>query len=190
VVESLIEMLSGIPEQWRVFCIALFPIAEFRAAFPLGIFWGMSTASAFSWAIAGNFLPIFPLLIVLKLLYRRVVEWQRLGAPLRRLALIGERKSEQVRRYGILGLAIFVAIPLPGTGAWTGCLIAVVMNLPLLRSAVAIAIGMLVAAMIVTSVVIGGIALWQTFYGQIIVITFIAAVIIVMIWHKKIKKIK
>ncbi len=143
--------LSAISTWLWVFLVSMLPVVELRGAIPLGISLGLSPASAALAALVGNLL-IVPLLLWL---VPAVVDWlvrfpwfknawERLEAKLR---LKGE---DAVQRYGALGLLLFVAVPLPGSGAWTGALIAVVLGLKKRYAAPAIALGVLVAAVLVT----------------------------------------
>jgi len=129
----------------------MLPVIELRGAIPLGISLGLSPLSAALAALAGNLLIIPLLLWLVPVLVDWMVRfpwfktaWERLEAKLR---LKGE---DAVQRYGALGLLLFVAIPLPGSGAWTGALIAVVLGLKKRYAAPAIALGVIVAAVLVT----------------------------------------
>ncbi len=125
------------------------------------------------------------MLLLLKFLYAKVVHWPRLGKPLRKLAERGDKKGEQVRRYGLVGLALLVAIPLPGTGVWTGCLVAVLLNIPFAKAAVAITVGMLVAGLAVTAIVSGGLMISQLVYGELIFVLIALLIIGAIIFFKK-----
>jgi len=106
-------------------------------------------------AIVGNLVPI-PFLIVFT---RRVFQWLktkgRLGALVEKLENRAAEKSEIVLKYAWLGLCILVAIPLPGTGAWTGALVAAVLNMRLKKAMPAIVLGVLIAGFIVTCLTYG-----------------------------------
>ena len=104
---------------------SMLPIVELRGGIPFGVSLGLEVWPAFLAAVVGNMIPV-PFIIVF---IRRIFKWMR--AHNRRLGELAdwlERKAhlkgQKVTRYKYLGLLIFVAIPLPGTGAWTGALIA------------------------------------------------------------------
>ncbi len=129
----------------------MLPVVELRGAIPLGLGMGLSPWASFSAALLGNLLVV-PLLLwflpsAVAWLERYPFfkeKWGRLEA---RLRLKGE---DTVQRYGALGLLLFVAVPLPGSGAWTGALIALVLGLRKRLAMPAIALGVLAAAILVT----------------------------------------
>ncbi len=131
--------------------IAMVPIIELRGAIPYGISQGLPYGEAFIAALIGNIIPV-PIII---LGIRGIFDWMRkrfpkVGAFVDRLESRGNEKAELVRRYKYLGLLLLVAIPLPGTGAWTGSLVAALLNLrvkyagPVILLGVAIAGGLMV----------------------------------------------
>lgn len=117
---------------------------------------GLSYAEAFILAFIGNLLPI-PFLIMFT---RRVFEWLKtkskwLRSIVKKLEDKADRNKEVVKKYEFWGLVLLVAIPLPGTGAWTGALVAAMMYMQLKRAMPAIALGVFIAGMIVTAVTFG-----------------------------------
>ena len=141
------EILS---EYWYVFFLALLPVAELRGAIPAGIAMGLEPWSVFVVAGIANLLPV-PLII---LSIRQIMMWmKRREGFLRRVVVFLERKadkgSKMFYRYELLGLCILVAIPLPGTGAWTGALVASVLRLRLKTAFPAIALGVIIAGVLV-----------------------------------------
>lgn len=148
---------TGLSPEAVVALLAMLPISELRGAIPvaLGIY-SMPPVKAYAIAVLGNILPVVPLLLFFgpaERSLRRVpqadsfFEW--LFARTRRNA------GEDIQRYGALGLAIFVAIPLPATGAWTGALAAYLFGLRFWRSLAAICLGVLLAGVIVTLASLG-----------------------------------
>ena len=139
-----------------VFGVAMVPIFELRGAIPVGIASGMPFWSVFLTALLGNLFPV-PFLI---LFTRRIFEWLRKKSELlERFVSRMERKAadkeELLKKYELLGLCILVAIPLPGTGAWTGSLVAAVFDIRLKHAFPAIALGVLIAGIIVSAVTYG-----------------------------------
>lgn len=139
-----------------VFGLAMVPVFELRGAIPVGVAAGLPFWSVFITAILGNLLPV-PFLI---LFTRRAFEWLRKkSAFLERLVSRLEKKAaakeDLLKKYELLGLCILVAIPLPGTGAWTGSLVAAVFDIRLKHAFPAIALGVLIAAVIVSVVTYG-----------------------------------
>ena len=129
----------------------MIPVVELRGAIPLGIGLGLPAPLVMLTAMAGNLIPV-PFLI---LFTRRVFEWlrrksARLEHVVARLEKKAASKEKLLKRYELLGLCILVAIPLPGTGAWTGALVAAVFNIRLKHAFPAIVLGVLIAGIIVT----------------------------------------
>ncbi len=142
------------------FLMAMVPVVELRGAIPYGVVSGLSVHTAFVLAVIGNLVPI-PILVVFT---RKVFEWLRTkSGSLDRMVCRLESKAEKnkvlVERYEFLGLMILVAVPLPGTGAWTGALVAAMMNMRLKTAMPAIIAGVLIAGIIVTTVTYGAGAL-------------------------------
>ena len=142
------------------FLMAMVPVIELRGAIPYGVIAGLSVPEAFILAVFGNLAPI-PFLVVFT---RKVFEWLRtksegLDRLVRRLEAKADKNKEIVQKYEFFGLMILVAIPLPGTGAWTGALVAAMMNMRLKRAMPAITVGVIVAGIIVTTLTYGAGAL-------------------------------
>jgi uncharacterized membrane protein len=171
---------KGLSPELAVAVIAAVPIIELRGAVPVGILvFGMPWWQAVLWAVLGNIAPI----ILVLLLLERIVAW--LGhIPLFRrffdwLFARARSKSESIQKYKFWGLATFVGIPLPGTGAWTGAVAAEVLGLPYWKALSSIFIGVLMAAAIVTFLSVLGKQYRWVGIGLIVFITagFIYAVV-------------
>ena len=134
---------------------AMLPILEIRGAIPVGVASGLDPWLAFAVGFVGNMLPI-PILI---LLTRKVIEWLKKHNMLVKLTAWleskGSKGAQKVQKYSFWGLFILVAIPLPGTGAWTGALVASLLDMRLKRALPAIAMGVVVAGLIVLLVTYG-----------------------------------
>ena len=133
-----------------LFLVAMLPIAELRGAIPLGIYWGLSPILVFIIAIIGNMVPVPLILLFLEGIEKYLRKSEKMA---RALDWIFERTykkaDEKVRRWEYLALILFVAIPLPGTGAWTGSLIAYLFKFDIKKSMLSIFIGVLIAGLIV-----------------------------------------
>jgi uncharacterized membrane protein len=143
------------------FLMAMVPVIELRGAIPYGVIAGLSVPEAFILAVLGNLAPI-PFLVVFT---RMVFEWLRtksegLDRMVRKLEAKADKNKELVEKYEFFGLMLLVAIPLPGTGAWTGALVAAMMNMRLKRAMPAITVGVIVAGIIVTTLTYGAGALF------------------------------
>ena len=127
------------------------PVIELRGAIPAAVLAGLDIRVALIVAIVGNLVPV-PFIIVF---IRKIFKWLRqksrwLGDMVRRMEEKADAKKAQVLRYEFWGLLLLVAIPLPGTGAWTGALVAAMLDMQLKRAFPAIAAGVVVAGLIVT----------------------------------------
>ena len=136
--------------------ISWVPVVELRGAIPAAVIAGLDIRIALPVAIVGNLIPV-PFIIVF---IRKIFKWlqaksQRLGSLVRRLEAKADAKKSQVLKYEFWGLMILVAIPLPGTGAWTGALVAAMLDMQLKRAFPAIAVGVAVAGLIVTTATYG-----------------------------------
>lgn len=138
------------------FLVAMVPVVELRGAIPFGVVRGLNLWTAIIASVLGNLVPV-PFII---LFIRRIFAWMRAHMPkLDGLVTRMEKKAEKnraaVEKYAFWGLAILVAIPLPGTGAWTGALVAAMMEMRLKRAFPAIVIGVVIAGVIVSVVTYG-----------------------------------
>lgn len=136
--------------------ISMVPVIELRGAIPAGVASGLPVATATIAAIIGNFIPVpFIVLFVRKvfLWLRKMSRW--LDAFVTKLENKAASKSEMVEKYEILGLILLVAVPFPGTGAWTGALVAAMMDIRLKRCFPAIVIGVIIAGAIVSYITYG-----------------------------------
>ena len=137
------------------FTTAMVPVIELRGAIPVGIAAGLPPAVACAVAILGNLLPV-PFIM---LLARRVFNWLRdsrlFGSKIVWLERRAHLKGRIVRRYRLPGLVVLVAIPLPGTGAWTGALVASLLDIRLRSALPAILLGLIIAGGITTAVTLG-----------------------------------
>jgi uncharacterized membrane protein len=138
------------------FLISLLPVAELRAAIPVGVSLGLPVLGSAAVSVAGNILPV-PFII---LFARRVFAWMsRRASLLRRLAASLERRAgargDMLYKGAVVGLIVFVAVPLPGTGAWTGALIAAVLDIRMKTALPAIGAGVIIAGVLVSGVTIG-----------------------------------
>ena len=143
------------------FLVAMVPVVELRGAIPFGVVRGLNLWTAIIASMLGNLIPV-PFII---LFIRKIFAWMRAHMPkLDGLVLRMEKKAEKnraaVEKYAFFGLFILVSIPLPGTGAWTGALVAAMMEIRLKRAFPAIAIGVAIAGVIVSVITYGAQAIF------------------------------
>ena len=140
--------------------VSMIPVIELRGAIPIGVAAGLSPWLAIPVAIIGNLIPVpFIILFIRKVFAGMRKKMPRLDGVVTRLEQRAENKKETVLRYEFWGLFVFVAIPLPGTGAWTGALIAAMLDMRLKKAMPSIALGVLTAGIIVAFVTYGAGAL-------------------------------
>ena len=142
------------------FLTALVPVVELRGAIPLGVAAGLPPAVAAVTAMAGNMVPVPFLLLLLRRVFRllRGISW--LGPRIDALERRAHLKGRTVKKYRTLGLILLVAVPLPGTGAWTGALVADVLDSRMKTALPAIAAGVVIAGCIITAVTCGVVSLF------------------------------
>ena len=136
--------------------VSMIPVIELRGGIPFGVGVGLPVWLAYLAAIIGNMLPV-PFIVVY---IRRIFQWMRRHLPrlnylVTRLEQKDHLKGRMVTKYKYLGLAIFVAIPLPGTGAWTGALAAAFLDMPLRKALPSIFAGVLVAGVAISILTFG-----------------------------------
>lgn len=148
--------LSTMLRQMAVtFFISMVPVVELRGAIPIGIAAGLPPAVAYAVAVLGNLVPV-PFIL---LLIRRIFDWLRhtrsIGPLIERLERRAHLKGRLVQKYRLAGLVVLVGIPLPGTGAWTGALVAALLDIRLRTAIPAILVGLLIAGAITLGVTMG-----------------------------------
>lgn len=186
--EAIILTLQnyGISPNLAVLLTAMLPIVELRGAIPLGInFYNLDWYRVVILAIIGNMLPILPLLFILTKftdllsripIFKKFFDW---------LFTRTRKKSKIIEEYEMIGLMIFVAIPLPATGAWTGTVAAFLLGLGYFQSFIAIFCGVLIAAIIVTTLSLLGI--WGAIIAGFVLIA-IAVRSVIAGYQKSIKR--
>ncbi|MGA1868072.1 MAG: COG2426 family protein [bacterium] len=152
----ILKLLSGFSPSMIIFFIAMLPIFELRGAIPLGIMkYRLSIQWVFPIAVIGNILPLVPILLFLGPLSERLQKYSIFDKFFTWLFTRTRRRSEIVERLELLGLILFVAIPLPMTGGWTGSVAAFLFNFGFWKSFTAITIGVLIAGIIVSCASMG-----------------------------------
>ena len=133
----------------------MLPVVESRGAVPVGYASGMGWIPCMLLCILGNFLPVPFILLFIRALLKRMKKNKYLHKAADWLINKAHKNTKKVLKYASFGLIIFVAVPLPGTGAWTAALIAALMDMRLKYAAPSIFTGVVIAAFIITGVVYG-----------------------------------
>ena len=174
-------MLDFLPEWLRLFLLSMIPWWESRYTIPIAIsVMGWQWWQAFPIVVLGNMLPIPFVLIFFKYIekfLRKYKFWKNLMDKL--FAITRQRADSKIRRYEHLGLLLFVGLPVPFTGAWTGSLIAYLFDLKFTKSLVTIFIGVLIAAGIMTVITLTGVDLIWIFIGILIALVIMT---IIFVW--------
>ena len=133
------------------FMISMIPVVELRGGLPYGILQGLPLPAAACAAILGNMLPVpFILLFIEHVFAFLKKNFPKMNSFIGRLEKRAEEKQIVVDKYGALGLVLLVAIPLPGTGAWTGSLVAALMRMKRKKAVPLIFLGVVIAAILMT----------------------------------------
>ena len=135
-----------------VFLISMVPIVELRGAIPVGAAMGLPFFYTYLACVFGNMLPVpFILLFIRKILaWMQVCRVKLFNKVSSWVVDKGARASAKISKFEFFGLLLFVAIPLPGTGAWTGALGAALLNMRMRRALPSIFLGVLIAGLIMT----------------------------------------
>ena len=150
--EEFAKSLIAVNKEIAVVVLSALPISELRGGIPLGIALGFSPAKAYILAVIGNFIPVIPLLCFLQPLVEKL---RHIGFIHRFFEWFFERtrkKATLIERFEALGLILFVAIPLPITGAWTGCAAATLFKIRFRYALMAVTAGIIIAGFIVLGV--------------------------------------
>jgi len=148
---NFIELFSSFNSSWATFFIAMLPIAELRVAIPVAIeIYKLNPWWAFIISIVGNMVPVTIILLLVPKIHSWLLRQKVIGKMFGYFLTRAENKfKNDFNKWGLVGLAIFVGIPLPMTGAWTGALAAFVFNIPFKKSWPTIFTGVIIAGIAV-----------------------------------------
>ena len=134
-----------------LFFLAMVPVIELRGSVPIGLGWGLPFWQVMLVSVIGNCCIIVPVVLLGERVLEAIATWPYIGAFGRKMLDRARRKAESITDALLVGLFLFVAIPLPGTGAWTGSLVAAVLDLPVRRAFWPIAAGVITAGIIMAA---------------------------------------
>ena len=154
-VHFFIGLFGGLSKEFIIFIISLMPILELRGGLLAATLLHDEFIKALIICIIGNILPIPIILIFLEKILDLFRKWKPTKKVVSWLEKKVDNKRSQIDKYGYLGLILFVGIPLPGTGAWTGTLLAIMLGLNKKKSFICIAIGVLLSSIIMSIVSYG-----------------------------------
>lgn len=158
---TIINWLSNIPKEYVVMIVGALPISELRGAIPLGLSYGMPILKVFTLSVIANILPVAPALFLLEPVSNKLRKFKIFRRFFNWLFERTKKKADTIQKYEALGLAIFVAIPLPMTGAYSGVIAASLFKIKFRYAFVAILAGVIAAGLIVSAFCILGIISWK-----------------------------
>ncbi len=152
ITDYLVGLFQGsIPKELIIFIISMFPVLELRGGMIAAKLLDVELLKAFVICYLGNILPIPFILLFIRRIFQFLKRFNKIGGLIEKLEVRSMRKSEKVKRWRNWGLLAFVAIPLPGTGGWTGALIAALLDIRIKSSFPIIALGVLIANLIMSA---------------------------------------
>lgn len=155
-IEKLIFALSSLPNEIVILILSVLPISELRGAIPTGIaIYKFSILKTVLLSIIGNFSFVIPFLWFLNNLHKHFINIKWYNKFFNWWSRKVLSKTKKIEKYEYIGLAIFVGIPFPATGAWSGCLASYLLELDFWKSVLAIAVGIVISCVIVTLTTIG-----------------------------------
>lgn len=147
--------LSFMPKEVVVFIISMVPILELRGGLLAASWLGIGMFKAIAICILGNLVPIPFIIFFIKPIFNWMKKTKLLRPMVEKLEKKSMAKSNDIKKYEFWGLAIFVGIPLPGTGAWTGALIAALIEMDIKKAFASIAVGLVMATIIMSAISYG-----------------------------------
>lgn len=159
--EFMLGWLKGIPKECVVMIVGAFPLTELRGAIPLGLYYGMPLFKAFWLSVLGNILPIAPALFLFEPVSNKLRKIPILARFFNWFAERTKRNANSIQKYEALGLAIFVAVPLPMTGGWSGVVAASLFKIKFRYAFPAIVAGIIGAGIIVSALCGLGVFSWK-----------------------------
>ena len=151
-----VEVFDGkISPELTVFIISLFPVLELRGGLIAAGLLNIPFAKAFLICFVGNMLPVPFILLFIRKIFEVLKRTKPFEKIVQKMEKKADKNSDTIQKYELWGLLLLVAIPLPGTGAWTGALVAAMMDMSLKRSLPVISVGVVIAGLIVSAVMYG-----------------------------------
>ncbi len=155
IVNFFIGLFSGINKNILIFIVSMLPIVELRGGLIAASILNVEFIKAFIICFIGNIIPVPFILLLIESIFKLLKKWNPTKKIVEKLESKSLSKKEQIDKYGYLGLLLFVGVPLPGTGAWTGSLLAVLLNMDKKKSFIFISLGVLMAGIIMSIISYG-----------------------------------
>lgn len=158
--EAIGEFLVSLPHEIYLIIISMIPFVELRGAIPVGVGFGMNPVEVFILCVIANCIPVPFIIFLIKPIFRWLKRFRAFEKIITKLEGLADKKSGKITayKYEMVGLMLFVGIPLPGTGAWSGALIAALLNMRIKHAFFAIVLGVILAGVLVTLISSGALA--------------------------------
>lgn len=157
----IINWLKDIPKEYIVIILGALPISELRGAIPVALSFGMPLFKAFWLSILGNVIFVAPALLFFEPISQRLRKFKLWARFFDWVFERTKKKADSIQKYEALGLAIFVAVPLPMTGAWSGVIAASLFKIKFRYAFLAIVAGVIGAGLIVSALCAFGMISWK-----------------------------
>jgi len=147
-----VTWFTSLPPEWTTFFISMIPVTELRASIPIGIeVYHLAVWKVWILAVLGDIIPAVVILYLTPYVHKWMIKRKFLGGILTKKLESAEKAfAGKYNKYGSIALIIFIGIPLPMTGSWTGSLVAFIFNIPFRKSLPLIVLGVCMAATLVT----------------------------------------
>ncbi|NLY42962.1 MAG: small multi-drug export protein [Clostridiaceae bacterium] len=146
------KLVGLLPNELAVFIIASIPVVELRGAIPVGMAMDMDWKTVYILSVLGNIIPVPFIIWFMRPLFSFLRKTRYFQGAVQWLEKRTMKKAETVMKYSAFGLFLFVAVPLPGTGAWTGAMIASMLDMRMKYALPSIFFGVIVAGILVMSI--------------------------------------
>ncbi len=164
--DRLFELLRGLPPEVVVLILSAMPISEVRGGIPAGLIMGLPLWQVLLMAITANVVIVIPVILGFNWAADKLADKPLLGGLLSHLLRRARAQEQLVARYGTWAVTIFVGIPLPMTGAWTGAVVAAVFGFKFSRALLCVFLGVLMASVIVTTLTLGGVQAFNAIHAR------------------------
>ena len=138
-----------------LFLLSMVPIIELRGAIPFAVGWELNIPFSYLLCILGNIIPVPFIILFGKFILEKLSQLKKIGPFFKKIIDRADKKAHEMGKAEFWGIYIFVAIPLPGTGAWTGSLIAAILRMRLKKAMLAISLGVLTSGVIMLLLSLG-----------------------------------
>ena len=149
-IQQIFDFLAVAGQEVALFLVSMIPLIELRGSIPLGAALGMSWQSVFLISVIGNLIPVPFIILLVRPIFRWLKTTRIFSGFTTRIENRLLSKADKVTRYEVIGLCLFVAVPLPGTGAWSGAGIAALLGMRMRPALLSISCGVLIAGVIMT----------------------------------------